>query len=170
MTEASGGEDDWLERALREHEHALLSYATKLLGDRERARDVVQDTFLRLCQQPRGKVNRGVKTWLFVTCRRRALDVRRKENRMHPVDSTPDRPDPADDPAQRAEADERQRLIRERIAHLPERQQEVLHLKFGGGLSYREIAETTGLKSGYVGYLIHHGLKNLRDALTAPEA
>ncbi|HTZ20327.1 MAG TPA: sigma factor, partial [Opitutaceae bacterium] len=41
-----------MDRAIAEHQAALTRYATRLLGDPERARDVVQDAFVRLMAQP----------------------------------------------------------------------------------------------------------------------
>ena len=51
------------------------------------------------------------------------------------------------------------------LEKLPERQQEVIRLKFQGGLSYREISRVTGLSESNVGYLIHTGLKAVREEL-----
>jgi len=51
------------------------------------------------------------------------------------------------------------------LDRLPDNQKEVLRLKFQGGLRYREIAEVTGLSVGNVGFLIHRGLKSLRERL-----
>jgi RNA polymerase sigma-70 factor (ECF subfamily) len=42
----------WLRDQLKGFEGPLLRYASRLTGDLESARDVVQDTFLRLCRQP----------------------------------------------------------------------------------------------------------------------
>jgi RNA polymerase sigma-70 factor (ECF subfamily) len=44
---------------------------------------------------------------------------------------------------------------------LDERSQELIRLKFNEDLSYKEISERTGLKTGHVGYLLHHALKNI---------
>ena len=41
----------WVVSALTLYEGPLLRYASRLLGDVDRARDVVQDTFLRLCRE-----------------------------------------------------------------------------------------------------------------------
>ena len=44
---------EWIADALARFEAPLLRFATKLLRDGDRARDVVQETFLQLCQQDR---------------------------------------------------------------------------------------------------------------------
>ena len=49
------------------------------------------------------------------------------------------------------------------LARLPENQQEVIRLKFQQGLSYKEISSVTGLSVTNVGFLIHTGLKRLRE-------
>ena len=45
------------------------------------------------------------------------------------------------------------------LSALDERSREVIRLKFNDDLSYKEIAERTGLSPGHVGYLLHHALK-----------
>ena len=50
------------------------------------------------------------------------------------------------------------------LTQLPEKQQEVIQLKFQNGFSYKEIAKITGLSSSNVGYLIHTGIKTMRTA------
>ena len=45
------------------------------------------------------------------------------------------------------------------LATLDERSREVVRLKFNEDLSYKQIAERTGLEPGHVGYLLHHALK-----------
>ena len=53
------------------------------------------------------------------------------------------------------------------MARLPENQQTVILLKFRDGLSYQEISDLTGLSCGNVGFLIHTGLKRMRELLPA---
>jgi len=48
---------------------------------------------------------------------------------------------------------------------LPANQQEVLRLKFQGDLSYQEISRITDLSMGNVGFLIHTGLKTIRQVI-----
>jgi RNA polymerase sigma-70 factor (ECF subfamily) len=48
---------------------------------------------------------------------------------------------------------------------IPENQQEVIRLKFQNGFSYREISGVTGLSVTNVGFLIHTGLKSIRQRM-----
>ena len=46
---------------------------------------------------------------------------------------------------------------------LPPNQQEVIRLKFQNSLSYKEISQITGLTVTNVGFLIHRGLRTVRE-------
>src|SRR6186997_89867 len=72
----------FLERTFAEQQGPLSRYATRLLGDPDRARDVVQDTFVKFMAQPAEAINGHAVEWLFTVCRHRALDVLRKDGRM----------------------------------------------------------------------------------------
>ncbi len=160
--------DGWVREAHDRHAGDLLGYARSLIGDVERARDVVQETFLKLCRQDREQLDGHLTEWLFAVCRNQALDVRRKEQRMTTmtldaaVESISFSPQPAEVVEQRDFAD---RILMQ-MAELPANQQEVLRLKFQHSLSYREISSITGLSESNVGFLIHVGIKRLRERLT----
>ena len=51
---------------------------------------------------------------------------------------------------------------------LPANQQEVLRLKFQGDLSYLEISRITSLSVSNVGFLIHTGIKTIRERIQMP--
>ncbi len=74
--------DDWVRGAVARFQGPLTLYATRLLRDPEAARDVVQETFLKLCASERPTIENHLAEWLFTVCRNRALDVLRKEQRM----------------------------------------------------------------------------------------
>ncbi|MCC9600805.1 sigma-70 family RNA polymerase sigma factor [Stieleria sp. JC731] len=165
------GTDGWLSEAFRDNELALMGYATHLVKDRDRANDLVQDVFLRLCRQPQGKLKGRVRQWLFRVCRNRALDIMKKEGRMKPLDDTVAEKEVSRDvdPIAKVELAERYSDAMDLLGNLPERQQEVIRLKIEGGLSYREISHATGLSVGNVGYLLSTGLKTVRERLTTTE-
>ena len=157
----------WISAALDAHEAALIAYARRLLGDPERARDVVQDAFLRLCRQEPAHVG-DARRWLFTVCRNRALDELRR--RKH-VEATAE-PQVVNGKAGHGPTPDVVALKRdsaraavEALDTLPHKEREVIHLKFREGMSYRQIAEVTGHSLSHVGVLIHTGLKRLRGRL-----
>src|SRR2546425_13261338 len=76
---------EWVKAAVDRYAGPLTRYAVLITGDLEQAREVVQDTFVRLCAEKPSRVNSHLAQWLFTVCRNRALDVQRKENRMIPL-------------------------------------------------------------------------------------
>lgn len=167
-------DEHWIETVVADYERPLVRYAERLLGDVERARDVVQDVFMRCLQQDRERLQGGLRAWLYTVCRNRAFDVLRKESRMHTRDEAGllSVAGHAPPPEQHLQKQEAARGALAQLAALPERQQEVLRLKFQGGLSYKEIAAVTEHSVSYVGVLIHEGMKTLRLRLAGagPEA
>ena len=155
--------------ALRRYEGPLTRYAAQITGDAERARDVVQDTFVRLCAEEPARLDGHLAEWLFTVCRRRALDVRRKESRMTALTET--HLDTAEcagpSPSQAAERNESAGHALRLLATLPPNQREVVRLKFQAGLSYAEISRVTELSVTNVGYLLHTALKTLRQRMPA---
>jgi RNA polymerase sigma-70 factor (ECF subfamily) len=147
-------------------EGRLVRYAMRITGNLERGRDVVQETFLRLCREPAVAKSDGLPQWLFTVCRRLSIDVRRKETRMSTqLESTA----VCDVQARPASASMEQNDERERLLHLlealPGNQQEVVRLKFQEGMSYKQIAAITGLSVTNVGYLLHTAVKALRESV-----
>lgn len=157
----------WLRSVLDRYERPLIRYATRLTGDTERARDVVQDVFIRLCTEDRGPIQDHVAEWLFTVCRNRARDVRRKEKRMRRLDDATAESKAGADPSPPAvlESREASSQVLRLLAALPDSQQEAVWLKFQSGLSYKEIAGVLNTSVSNVGVLIHTAIKTLREAL-----
>jgi RNA polymerase sigma-70 factor (ECF subfamily) len=155
---------DWVVDALDRYERPLVRYAKWLLGDLEAARDVVQDTFLRLCREDPGRVEGHLAAWLFTVCRNLALDARSKAARTAAL-ADADFPVSSDLDEQH---DARQTLGRVLaiVETLPRNQREVVYLKFQGDLSYKEISAITGLSVSNVGFLLHTAVRALRSHLT----
>jgi len=162
----------WIEAAVARFEGPLTLYAARLLGrDADRARDVVQDTFLKLWTADRAAVDGHLPAWLYRVCRNGALDVRRKEVRMTALQDNPPALDQrlnhdGEHDAPSAGHRETASGVMGLLDELPERQQEVLRLKFQGGLSYAEIATVMDLTANHVGVLIHTAIKAIRERMS----
>jgi RNA polymerase sigma-70 factor (ECF subfamily) len=152
-------------------ESPLLSYALRLLGETGLAEDVVQEAFMRLHAQ--FDAVREPKRWLYRTVHNLALNHQRAAGKIVPFNPTagedaaagPDTADPKPLPDEQIIRLEGIGLVRLSLATLDERSREVIRLKFNEELSYQQIAERTGLKSGHVGYLLHHALKTIAGEL-----
>ncbi len=163
---------EWIRRALDEFERPLTRYAARLMGDLERGRDVVQDTFMRLCQEKPSRIRDHLAEWLFTVCRHRALDVLRKESRMSSINPIQIDARAGKDPGPLRVVAAREDMSRVStiLSGLPERQQELVRLKFQEGLSYREMSRITGLSESNVGFILHTALKTVRTKLKNQEA
>src|SRR3989440_11536555 len=152
-----------VEELLRRFEVPLLQYATRITGNNERARDVVQEAFIKF-QRNGAVAPEKTATWLFTVCRNGALNVCRKEKRMMYLEEEiiELRRDEQPMPFERIEQREASGFLTKILTTLPPRQQEVLQLKFQNDLSYQEIAEITKTTANSVGVLIHTALKTLR--------
>lgn len=165
---------DWVLAALEQYEGRLLRYAQRLLGDVDSARDVVQFTFLRLCDARQGDVEGRLAQWLFTVCRNKALDVQ-KSSRVAVAHSSQhgeanhgetaygaEQHSREVDPASAAEDAELHGLLLLLVESLPPSQREALDL-WAEGFSYAEIATIASRQEGHIRVLVHRGLKTLRE-------
>ncbi len=153
------------QHTFKRYERPLIRYAMRIVRDQERARDIVQDTFLRMCESDVAADDPRVGSWLYTVCRNRAIDVRRRDSRMSTMDCPPE---VAVEPS-----GEHQRAVSEVFARadaLPERTARVLELRYRQGRSYRQIADTTGMSVSHVGVVLHDGIKFLRKNLSVVAA
>jgi RNA polymerase sigma factor (sigma-70 family) len=158
-----------IREAIDQYQGRLIAFAARITGDWESARDVVQETFLRLCREDLDALADHLPAWLFRVCRNRALDVRKKEAPLEPFDESRQlTADGAGDPLQRLEQSDAARSAMAAVAKLPAAQQEVLRLRFQEELSYKEISAITRLSVSNVGVLIHTGIRRIRQRMRVP--
>ena len=69
-------------------------------------------------------------------------------------------------PDDMAERGEQIQQLQTQIGQLSEQQQEVLRLRLHGGLSYKQIADITGLTVSNVGFQLHDAISRLRGKLS----
>ena len=155
---------EWIRGVLERYEGPLTRYALQITGNLERARDVVQDTLLKLCEKEPDEIERYLGQWLFTVCRNRALDVQRKESWIRSIaaeelddHSSTDLP-----PDKVIELKEDEHELVKLLETLPWRQQEIVRLKFQNGLSYAEIGRITNLSVSNVGFILHQAIQSLR--------
>ena len=154
----------WVQSALERYERPLLQYSMSIVGEIERARDVVQETFMRLHNQEQENIEGHLSQWLFTVCRNCSLKSLKKEDRYIYVEAQEFEQKRCEGltPLMELERKERVERLMELVKELPKNQYEVVRLRFHHHHSYQEISEITGLSVGNVGFLLNAAMRNLR--------
>ena len=156
-----------LEALFESLESPLLAYAYRLTKSVEVAQDLVQESFLKL-QEHFHKVKEP-KPWLYRTVHNLAVNHHRKTHRMVTMQHQDKEGDlvemeTKDDgmlPDESIVHQEALGMVRLSLETLDLRSRELVRLKFEENMTYRQIAEKTGLSVSNVGYVLHHAVKSL---------
>ena len=165
MTE-SGKEQRGLAAVIGAFQAPLLRYAARLLNNATLAQDAVQNTLVKLARRvpPAEAPTDEVRNWLFRVAHNEAVDLIRAEERkrqLHEKFAQQRDSETGGGLCFDTGADEREAVVLECLAVLSPLQRQVVLLRLQQGLSYDEIGEIVGEKSGYVGNLLHHAVKAL---------
>jgi RNA polymerase sigma-70 factor, ECF subfamily len=149
----AAGDDRALAEAFDQLGPAVQASARQVLGDPETAQDVVQDVFVDLWCHPEryDATQSGLRTYLTMCARHRALDVVRaelrragREERQARLLPAPRQPSPGEEVADADAAS----TVRSAVRSLPPDQRRVVELAYFGGLSYRDVAQQIGIPEG----------------------
>jgi RNA polymerase sigma-70 factor, ECF subfamily len=126
----------------RENAPRLQAFLQQLLGNRQAAEDVMQETFIVMWQHPNGfRLERGpLRTYLYGIGRKRAAEWWRKQGSA----DTSSEQDPATSSTETAS------LLSDAIARLPGEQKSLLWLREVEGQSYAELAVILEIPLGTV--------------------
>ncbi len=148
----------------------LVRFLHCKVWDLERARDLVQETFVRaLNHEPENP-----RAWLFAVASNLARDEarsairRRKHLALLKDDPLPVQDHEVAGPDRELENAETMAAVRRALESLSERDREVL-LLWDGGLDYRQIAKLTGLAVGAVGTTLARARRRLVEAVAKEE-
>jgi RNA polymerase sigma-70 factor (ECF subfamily) len=164
MARAARDDRAALEQLVRRHATPLLTFLTRMAGDRGRAEEAFQETCLAVWRKRRQyEPWRPFKPWLYAI----ALNKCREAFRGRPPDAplADDAPAAGGGPADAAAAAESADLVTRAVARLPERQRAVVTLRVWEGLPYARIAEAVGCSEATVRSHMHHALAALRRLL-----
>lgn len=156
----------------------VLSFATRMLGDRQSGEELLQEVFLRAWQQAHNySAGRGsFATWLLSITHNMSIDEIRKRRRR------PQRADSADpvlmltnvtDQSPSVEESAEMGALRETmvkaIQSLPDAQRRTIELAYYGGLTQREIAEVLDEPLGTIKTRMRLGMRKLKTYLETHE-
>jgi len=165
MTLAMQGDQSAFARVVKNHQERLHRFACRMIGDRDAAGDIVQDTFIRLWQsRDRYQPNGAAVAYLLHIVRSACIDyVRYGKNRrcVRIDDDTP----AASSCEEIAFAGALHEALDQALLRLPESQRAVFVLSEYDGLTYQEIADVLGCPHGTVASRKYAAVEALRNAL-----
>jgi RNA polymerase sigma-70 factor (ECF subfamily) len=160
---------DW-DEVYRQEMPRVFNYFRYRGFERATAEDLTSATFEK-AWRARDRYRRSraaVSTWLLAIARNAAIDHLRRSHAAVPLEQTLLRDQ--ETPETRALRDADSRRLRELLAGLPERERELLALKYGAGATNRAIAKITGLGESNVGTILHRTIDGLRTRWDEGEA
>jgi RNA polymerase sigma-70 factor (ECF subfamily) len=141
------------------HYEGVYRLLYRIVGTREEAEDLAQETFLRLSRQ-RFAADRehNVRAWLYRVATNLAFNAlrghgRRQRREEQTVFGGPTTGSSPVDPADAAMRSDERAAVRRALAQLPERQAQLLLLRYAG-LSYRELAAALEIAPNSVGTML----------------
>jgi RNA polymerase sigma-70 factor (ECF subfamily) len=158
------GSNEAFAATFEQYADGIYAYCVKILADRQRAKDVVQETFLKI-RQFSSQIQQGesFKSWIFRIARNEALmEIRkRRRNGQIDVDSVWQDETPHDQYVNL----ERSEIVNGLLDSLKREYREVLILRAYEDLSYSEIAAITGDSESSVKSRIFKARKAMSDKL-----
>ncbi|MGH7541009.1 MAG: RNA polymerase sigma factor [Gemmatimonadota bacterium] len=152
------------------HADLVFRLAHRIVGEREAALDIVQDTYVQAASAIHGfRGDSSFRSWLAsIALNAARTHVRRRARRREVGFDAVGEPAASGRPADAAVADAD--LADRALAFarsLPDQQRDAVLLRVIEGLSYREIARALGTSAGSVRVSYHHGIHKLREYMTA---
>jgi len=164
------GRPEAFERLVREFGDRIFRFVKRLAGE-PAADDLTQEVFIRVhrsidAYRPEGRFE----SWLFAIANNLCIDHSRWQ-RAHPTSAIKEIASfgvsRGHQPVEEAEGAELRRAILKAVEALPFEQKQVFLLREEGGLSFREIAETTGCPLNTALGRMHYAMESLRKSLKA---
>ncbi len=144
-----------VERLYLSYQPQVLRYLTRMLGQRETAQDLTQETFLRATTSNAPDHEPEQRAWIFRIARNLALNHIRDTSRHLAL--APDAPH-----ADTSAAHDTALIVNDAIGKLSALDRDVLMLRESAGLTYDEIATTCGITTDAVRARLQRARQALR--------
>ena len=160
-----GPADEYVE-LYREYLPRILNYMRLRVDGEDLAQDLTAEVFERaIARQATLRKREAFGAWLFRIARNTVAAHYRTRKKTLGLDEVEEQAAPTSNPVQTVIQREQVDRMRQALSTLSEREQEIIRLKFGGGLGNQEIARLLRLRPGHVAVLLYRALRKLRSLL-----
>jgi len=160
-----GQADDYVD-LYRQYLPRILNYIRLRVNDEDLAQDLAAAVFERaVSRQHTLRRREAFGAWLFQIARTTIAGHYRRQRPTVALDLVDEQPAADISPSEALVRREEVARLQVALASLSEREQEIIRLKFGGGLGNKEIAKVLRLKAGHVAVILYRALRKLRTRL-----
>lgn len=162
------GNDKAFEKLFKRYERPLFSFILRFTGDRAKAEDVFQQTWLKVINGLSSYEEKGkFASWLFGIANNCCIDEARKRSRSKVDDyASSEGMDKLEgdmsDPEVELLRQEESVWLEQAVDRLPDEQKEVVLLRLHAEMPFKEIAELLGSPMNTVLGRMHYAVQNLK--------
>jgi RNA polymerase sigma-70 factor (ECF subfamily) len=157
-----GSADDYTD-LYREYLPRILNYVRLRVDGEDLAQDLTAEVFERaVSRQHTLRHREAFAAWLFRIARNAVAGYYRGRRLTVSLEQAADQPAAGPSPPEAVMHREEVARLRTALQTLSEREQEIIRLKFGGGLGNQEIAKVVRLRAGHVAVILYRALRKLR--------
>jgi len=166
LARARRGDQRAFARLVRHYDDGLRALAYRLLGDRDRMDDALQEAYVRAFRGlPSFRGDSSPGTWLYRIAYNACIDELRRGRQVVPLESIRERADPRPGPADFVPM---RSALAEGLAALPPDDRAAVLLVDAQGFDYRSAAEILGVPEGTVASRLNRTRAQLRRHLSDP--
>lgn len=147
-------------QAVEKYSKRLYSFIVRTTWNEQNAKDLVQDTFLKLWENREKVINEKVKSWLFTVAHNLTINFVKKHSRQDIVDDY--RLERGENSGKRFE---HQDLINKCLEELSPQQKNIVLLRDLEGYNYKEIGEIMNLNESQVKVYLFRARKKMKDMI-----
>lgn len=169
------GDTEAFNPLIRKYQQRIYNLIYRQVNDREAAKDVCQEVFLKAWQAlPNFKGESAFYGWLYQIAVNCSIDAVRKRNRQiviafeempENIDDVLQTPQISPSPCEIVEREELKYIISEAVNQLPPKQHRVFQLRYQEEFSIKEIASCLNKSEGTIKAHLHHAHRKLRNLL-----
>jgi len=150
----------------QQHYKTIFRLVSKFTLGSHETDDIVQDVFVKLyLQMEAGVVVLYPKTWLYKVATNACLNVLSRNKETHSIENVSHlESSVADSVDLKIENDEQQRMMQKALLALKVNERMIVIL-YSEGLSYKEIAEASGVRFSSIGKSLSRSLEKLKPLL-----